>query len=499
MTDKATVDGTLPAVPTARAMNMLIGGDLVPAADGARYPTRSPATGELLGEAPAASAVDVDRAVIAAQRSQPEWGRRSPRERATVLRAMAGLLRQHRTELGLLDAQDCGNPITAMTSDVDLAAELLESFADWADNLGGHTLAGDAAHLLYTLREPYGIVARIVPYNHPLMFAASRIAAPLLAGNAVILKAPDQAPLSALRMGELFANLVPPGILAVLSGYGPVAGAALVVHPAVRRVAFTGSVTTGLAVLRSAASAGIKQVTLELGGKNPMMILPDADIDLASRGAIAGMNFHWTGGQSCGSTSRLLVHRSILDAVVDRVVAGAQAVRMGDPLDPATEMGTMVTAAHRDRVLGYIAQGRREGLKLATGGSAGSDGLGAYVEPTVFVDVPPESVLFREEIFGPVLVVTPYETEAQAVALVNGSPLGLTASLWTRDLARAHRLARAVHAGYVWINTASRHYVGMPFGGVKDSGMGREESVDELLSFTQTKAVTVSLEPSTEE
>jgi 2-formylbenzoate dehydrogenase len=248
-------------------------------------------------------------------------------------------------------------------------------------------------------------------------------------------------------------------------------------------------------VLRGAASSGIKQVTLELGGKNPMLVLPDADVDLAAAGAVEGMNFRWTGGQSCGSTSRLLVHRSIVADVVDRVVAGVRSVRVGDPLDPATEMGTMVSPEHRDRVLGYIAQGTADGLKLACGGGA-LDLPGAFVEPTVFVDVPPDSPLFREEIFGPVLAVTAYDREEEALALANSLPFGLTASVWTRDLARAHRLASAVEAGYVWVNTASRHFAGLPFGGVKDSGLGREESVAELLSFTQVKAVTVHLGPS---
>lgn len=474
---------------------MLIGGSLVPAAGGESYPTYSPATGEILAEVPAASAADVQRAVEAAQDAQPGWGRASHRERAAAVRAMAAVLRAHREELGQLDARDCGNPVTAMTGDVDMAADLLESFANLADQTGGQTVPGDASHLHYTLREPWGIVARIVPYNHPIMFAASRIAAPLVAGNAVLLKAPDQAPLSALRMGELFAGLLPPGILAVITGRGPVAGAALVAHPAVRRIAFTGSVPTGHAVFASAASAGIKHVTLELGGKNPMLVLPDADPELAGAGAVAGMNFHWTGGQSCGSTSRLLVHRSLVDDVVDTVVAGARAVRVGDPLDPATEMGTMVSTEHRDRVLDYIAQGNADGLKLACGGTV-PDRPGAFVDPTVFVDVPPDSALFREEIFGPVLVVTPYDHEDEAVAMANSSPLGLTASLWTRDVARAHRLARQVEAGYVWVNTASRHFAGLPFGGVKNSGLGREENVEELLSYTQTKAVTVHLGPS---
>lgn len=473
-------------------MQMLIGGELVAAADGGRYPTYSPVTGEVLAEVPAATARDVDLAASAASRAQPAWARTPPRERASVLRTMAAVLRDHRDELGLLDARDGGNPVTAMTGDVDMAAELLEAFADWVTQLGGLTLPSGGSHLHYTVREPYGVVARIVPYNHPIMFAASRLAAPLLAGNAVILKAPDQTPLSALRMGELFAPLLPPGILSVLTGRGAEAGAALVAHPAVRRIAFTGSVATGQSVLRGAAESGIKHVSLELGGKNPMVVLPDADVDLAGAGAVAGMNFHWTGGQSCGSTSRLLVHRSLLDEVVDRVVAGVKAVRVGDPLDPATEMGTMVSPEHRDRVLGYIRRARAQGIPVAYGGGT-PGGKAAFVEPTVFVNVPTDAELFREEIFGPVLAITPYDHEEEAVALVNDSPYGLTASLWTRDVARAHRLARAVQAGYVWVNTSSRHFVGLLFGGVKDSGIGREESLEELHSFTQTKAVTVYL------
>ncbi len=471
---------------------MLINGKMVSASDGSLTPTYSPSTGELLGEFPAASPDDVELAVTSAAAAQGEWAALLPGERGAVLRKMAAVLRANREELGRLDAQDGGNPVTAMTGDVELGAEMLELFAEWGTHLGGTTMAGDPKLLHYTVREPYGVVARLIPYNHPIMFATTRIAAPLMAGNSVVLKAPDQTPLSALRMAELFSEVLPPGVLSVLTGPGSRVGSALVGHKLIRRIAFTGSVPTGQAILRNAAEQGIKNVSLELGGKNPLIVLKDADLDAAARGAVTGMNFHWTAGQSCGSTSRLLVHRSLYPDMLDRIVAGAQAVRMGDPLDPETEMGSMVTLRHRDNVASYIEAGRAEGLKLVTGGN--TPGPGAFVEPTIFADVPASSKLFQEEIFGPVLSVTPFDTEEEAIALANNSDFGLTASIWTQDVARAHLLARQVEAGYVWINTSSRHFAGMPFGGVKDSGLGSEESVDELHSFTVNKAVTVKLE-----
>jgi 2-formylbenzoate dehydrogenase len=479
-----------------RPWRMLIDGALVEAADGSTYPTSDPATGRRLAEVPAAGAADVDRAVAAAERGGAEWRLVPVRERAGVLRRLAATIRDHADELGLLDAFDSGNPVTAMTGDAGIAAEMVEMYADWVAELGGRTYPGDQDHLHYSILEPFGVVARIVPYNHPVMFAASRLAAPLLAGNAVVLKAADQTPLSALRLGELAADLVPPGVVAVLTGAGGIAGRALVEHAGVRRIAFTGSVATGQAILQQTAQAGIKHVTLELGGKNPMLVLADADADEAAEGAVRGMNFHWTAGQSCGSTSRLLVHRSLVDAVTEAVVDRARAVRIGDPVDPSTEMGCLVSTVHRDRVMGFVERGRQEGLRLVTGGAGVHGdpfGAGPFVEPTVFAQVPSTSALAREEIFGPVLVIIPFDTEAQAVEMANSTSYGLTASIWTRDLGRAHRLARAVQAGYVWINTASRHFAGLPFGGVKDSGLGREEAEAEVASFTQTKAVSAYL------
>lgn len=469
---------------------LLLGGRLTAAVGGRTYLTSSPSTGDPLAVIPAADERDVQLAVKTAADAQPEWRRTPIRARAEVLKMMAAVVRENAAELSRLDALDAGNPVTAMRRDALEAALFLEQVAHWADELSGTSPVSDFDHLHYTLREPFGVVARIVPYNHPIMFAASKIAAPLMAGNAVILKAPDQAPTSALRLGELLVDVVPPGLLSILSGYGHEVGAQLVTHPGVRRIAFTGSVRTGQSVLQSAAACGIKSVTLELGGKNPMIVLPDADLDAAGAGVVAGMNFAWTAGQSCGSTSRLLVHDSVADDIVDRVTDGMRSLRMGDPLDESTEMGCLVSHEHRRRVQSFIARGNAAGLSRIDGQQA-ADGRGAFVAPTAFLDVPPDSELASEEIFGPVLSITRFSDEADALRIANGTNYGLTASIWTQDLSRAHRLARGVEAGYVWVNTASRHFAGLPFGGVKDSGLGREESADELRSFTETKSVTI--------
>ena len=479
-----------------REWSMLVGGHLTPARSGRRFSDESPVTEEIIAAVPDGDATDVGAAVEAALPAAAAWRRVPPRERGSLVGELARVLEDNAAELALLDAIDGGHPVTGMHLDVAIAADTLRLFAGLGIEIKGSTIPASAQNLHLTVREPFGVVGRIIPFNHPVMFAAGKIAAPLVAGNAVILKPPESAPLSALRMGELFASVLPPGVLSVVVGDGPAAGRAVARHPAIRRIGFIGSDVTGRAIQRDAAEVGVKDVTLELGGKNALIAFPDADPDAVAAGAVAGMNFARSAGQSCGSTSRLLLHESIADDVLNRVVARMSAIRIGSPLDPATQMGTVATRAQYDKTLRYIGIASDEGARLLTGGGRPprlEDERGLFVAPTLFGGVRPDMRIAREEVFGPVLAAITWKDEDEAIDIANAVDYGLTGSVWTNDINQAHRVASALDAGYLWINGSSAHFAGVPFGGVKLSGVGREESLDELLSYTQLKTLNIML------
>jgi betaine-aldehyde dehydrogenase len=455
--------------------------------------TFNPATGESLGQAAEANEADVDAAVEAAHRAFATWRRVAPRERGAILKKIAQVLKDNAEELATLDALNCGNPIRELINDVQKGASQIEYFAGLALEVKGEILPTIPDLVNMTMREPYGVCARIVAYNHPLMFAAQRIGAPLVTGNTIILKPPPQAPLSAYRLMELLDGIVPPGVLNMVSG-GRTCGAALAVHKKIPVVSLIGSVESGKAC-NSAAAPYLKKVILELGGKNAMIVYPDADIAKAIDGAVRGMNFSWC-GQSCGSTSRLFLHESIHDAVVAGIIEKAKAYKPGNPVDPQTTMGTLISKAHSDRVLHYIELGVSEGATLALGGGRPSDpalAAGHFVEPTIFTNVDASMRIAREEIFGPVLSVLRWSDEAEMLEAVNAVDYGLTAAIYTKDLSTAHRAAAAVEAGYIWVNNSATHYLGAPFGGYKLSGIGREEYSGEIEAFTQLKNISITL------
>ncbi len=469
----------------------LIGGELAGALSGETIDAVNPATGETIARFPRCGADDVDRAVRAGREAQPAWRALPPLERAAAVGRIADAVMEHAEELARLDVDDNGSPIREMRRDAGIAAGQLRYFAGLALQLRGDTIPSDFDRLDYTLHEPFGVVGRIIPFNHPLMFAAGRLGAPLIAGNAVIMKPSEHTSLSALRLGELIRDIVPPGIVNILPGHGAEAGDALVAHPDVRRIAFIGSVPIGRAIQQRAAAHVVKTVTLELGGKNPIVVFPDADLGQAVEGALKGMNFTWQ-GQSCGSTSRLLVHESEHDAFVQKLAARMDSMRHGLPADEETQTGAIVHRGQFDKVVEYLRIGREEGARVVAGGGPVEDAElagGMFVRPTLFDGVEPGSRLASEEIFGPVLAAMPFQSYEEALAIANGLSYGLSASVFTGDLRTAHRFARDVQAGYVWVNDASAHFPGTDFGGVKDSGVGREEGFQELASYTQSKNI----------
>jgi betaine-aldehyde dehydrogenase len=468
-----------------------IGGKPVGAASGRTAPAINPATEEVLVEIPDGGPEDVDLAVAAAEDARRAWQGLGYGARGKLLRKLAAVLEEHLERFALLDTLDGGNPIKAMRLDVESGIEALRFFAGLVSEAKGDSLAGPQGTVIFTVREPYGVVGRIVAYNHPFMFAIAKTAAALAAGNTVVLKPSDHTALSALVLGQVAAEVLPPGVLNVVAGPGAV-GSALVEHPGVSRVAFTGSVGVARRILQSTAT-GIKPVTLELGGKNPMIVCDDVDVAQAARASIAGMNFARSQGQSCQSNSRVFVHDSIYDEFVELAAAHLATLRVGDPMSEETDIGPVSFESHRDNVRRYIGIGQDEGARLVTGGlEAPVPEKGFFVAPTIFADVTQDMVIAREEIFGPVMGVLRWSDEDQVLRDANSVEYGLTASVWTRDLSRAYKFATGLESGYVWINKVGPRPYGAPFGGYKHSGMGKESNLEELLSFTREKVIDLS-------
>lgn len=467
---------------------LYIGGRWVaPAGDGT-FVSINPSNMDKIAEVPEAREDDVDAAVKAAKAAFAEWSRVPIKERTRCLELLADRIEENADELALIDAVDSGNAIVGMRGDMIWTADWLRYCAGLVTEIKGETFSQGARHLNLTRRQPFGVVAKINPFNHPFRFCAEKAAAPLAAGNTVVIKGSEQAPLSSLRLGELCEGILPAGVVNIITGDGRV-GSALVRHPDVRRIGFVGSVPTGRAIAQAAAE-GLKRVSLELGGKNPIVIFPDADPQKAAIAAIKGMNMNRQ-GQSCSSTSRVFVHSSLHQDVVAELVALADALPVGAPWLKHNEVGPIVSQRQFDRVMGFIQSARAEGAQLLTGGGKPADpslAAGLFIAPTVFDAVRPDMRIGREEIFGPVMSVMVWDDYEEMLAQVNGVEYGLTAAIVTNDLARAMETAERIEAGYVWINSNGR-YIGAPYGGWKQSGIGEEECFDEILSYTQVKNI----------
>jgi phenylacetaldehyde dehydrogenase len=476
---------------------MYIDGKFVHAATGKTFPVFNPATGEVMAQVPEAEKADIDRAVKAARRAFDEgpWPKMSASQRGRLIWKLADLLEQNLEELAEIESMDNGKPLSvARVADVPLAVDLFRYMAGWSTKIMGHTfpisVPGD--YLTYTLREPIGVVAQIIPWNFPLLMAAWKLGPALAAGCTTVLKLAEQTPLSGLRLAELIHEAgFPEGVVNILTGYGEGAGAPLAAHPLVDKVAFTGSTEVGKLIVQAAAG-NLKKVTLELGGKSPVIVFPDADLERAVPGAASAIFFNH--GQCCCAGSRLFAHKDVYDKVVEGVSNIASKIRVGSGLDPQTEMGPLVSEEQFQRVTGYIESGLKEGAQVAAGGKKASD-RGYFVQPTVFTRTTPEMKVVREEIFGPVVCALPFsDADLDRIAQeANNTEYGLAASVWTRDISIANKMAKRIRSGTVWVNCHNVFDAALPFGGYKQSGWGREMGAEVLNNYTEVKSVVTAL------
>lgn len=476
---------------SADRANILIGGRRLPAQSGRYFETVDPANEEVIAQVAEADVADVDAAVVSARQAfEGEWGHMRAADRGLLLLRLADLIRQNQEALVQLESRDSGKPVSAIRrQDLPAVLDTLTYYAGWADKINGKVIPARADALTYTVREPMGVVGAIIPWNFPLMIGMWKIAPALACGCTVVLKPAELTPLTALKIGELALEAgFPPGVLNVVPGFGKTAGAALVDHPDVDKITFTGSPAVGRQILRGAAG-NLKRVTLELGGKSANIIFPDADLDAAVKAAGSGIFFN--SGQVCSAGSRILAHKDIYDEVVERLAVRAKGVRVGNPRDAGTSMGPLVSKVQMNRVLDYIDIGRREGAQVVTGGTRlGNSGY--FVGPTVFAGVEHEMRISQEEIFGPVAAVIRFNDDEDAIRIANGTKYSLAAGVWSADIGRVHRFVRRLKAGTVWANTFGPTDVRLPWGGTRDSGYGREHGEEAIENFTEPKAVWIN-------
>jgi acyl-CoA reductase-like NAD-dependent aldehyde dehydrogenase len=484
-----------PKLPT---LKLFIDGKFADPLEGGTIPVLNPATGAKICDAPAASAADVDLAVKAARRALEAgpWAKMNPSARGKLIRVFAELLWERREEFALIESMNNGKTFReAVRGDVAPGSSTLSYYADWANKLTGEVLPVDGSFLTYVLREPIGVVGAIVPWNYPTSLACWKLGPALAVGCTVVLKPSELTPLTALKLGELAQEVgFPDGVLNVLPGYGDPAGEALSRHRQVDKISFTGSVRTARRLLHASGDTNLKKLSLELGGKSPQIIFPDADFKTAIEACFWGI--FGNKGEICNAGSRVLVHEKAYDDFVGQLADRARKMIVGDPLDPKTQMGSQISAGQLKTILGYVASGKEQGATLLAGGERDSEGAkarGQFVKPTIFSEVKPEMKIAQEEIFGPVLSCIRVRDEAEALEVANGTTYGLTASIWTRDVARAHLLAKRISAGVVWINCFNEFDDAAPFGGYKESGWGRDLSSHALEKYTQLKTVWTQL------